>query len=105
MTSVLVTVSSFIDESFPGWVECWLEDAHGRRWKFNEKVPVVSAEALWTDSEYPKPGKIACRVLRKTADSSRRNVVTVDTGGVETVEGCAIFEILAEQLEGDTLGN
>ena len=105
MASVQVTISRFVDESFHGWVECWLEDVHGRRWKFNEKIPVVSTEDLRTDSDYPKPGVIACTVLRRTADSSRRYVVTVDTGGVETVEGCKVFEVLAEQLEGGTLPN
>ena len=102
MTAVRVTISRFIDESFPGWVECWLEDVHGRRWKFNEKVPVVSTENLWTDGEYPKPGGIACTVLRQTADQLRRYVVTVDTVGTESVDGCTVFEVLAEQLEGDT---
>ena len=105
MIAVQVTISSFTNESFPGWVECWLEDAHGRWWKFNEKVPGASTEALWTESEYPKPGAIACTVLRRTADGSRRHVVTIDTEGVETVEGCAVFEVLAEQLEGDTVPN
>jgi hypothetical protein len=85
-------------------VECWLEDVHGRRWKFNEKAPVVSAKDLWTDTEYPQPGLIACTVLRRAANASRRYVATIDTGspwGIESVEGCTVFEVFAEQLEDD----
>jgi hypothetical protein len=53
MPAVRMTISKFIDERFPGWVECHLVDVHGRIWKFHEKVPVISTEDLWSDSEYP----------------------------------------------------
>jgi hypothetical protein len=101
MSTVQVTLSKFIDESFPGWVECWLEDVHGRRWKFNEKAPVVSDKDLWTDSEYPQTGEIACTVLQRIADASHRYVVTIDTAGTESIEGCTVFDVLAEQVIGD----
>jgi hypothetical protein len=105
MTSVQVTISKFIDEGFPGWVECWLEDVHGRRWKFNEKVPIVSDKDLWTDSEYPQNGEIACTVLQRMADASHRYVVTIDTTGTESIEGCTVFEVQAEQVTGDVAAN
>jgi len=44
MSAVRVTIAAFIDEYQPGSVECSLVDVHGRTWKFNEKVPVVSSE-------------------------------------------------------------
>jgi len=108
MASVQVTISRFVDEYQPGIVECWLEDVYGRRWKFIEKIPYVSAEDLWTESEYPRPGAIACTVLRRTADNSRRYVVTVDTSKpyfVESVDGCTVFEVFAEQLEDNAAGD
>jgi hypothetical protein len=108
MTSVQVTISKFVDEYQPGIVECWLEDVHGRRWRFIEKAPLVSDKDIWTDSEYLQPGAIACTVLQKTADASRRYVVTIDTSkpwAVESVDGCTVFDVLAEQLVGDTAAN
>ena len=80
------------------------EDVDGRQWKFHEKVPVVSAEDLWTDSEYPRTCAIACTVLQRKAHASRRYVATIDTGspwGIESVERCTVFEVFAEQLEDD----
>src|ERR1700722_2651927 len=50
---------NIVDEWQPGFVECSLRDAQGRTWKSIEKVPVVTTEALWSDSEYPRPGVFA----------------------------------------------
>ncbi len=108
MIAVRVTISRFVDESFPGWVECWLEDIHGRIWKFNVKVPVVSAEDLWIDSEYPRPASLACTVLERKSDSTGRQIVMIDTNmpwAVESIDGVAVFDLLADQLEGDTAQN
>jgi hypothetical protein len=105
MTSVRVTIAAFVDEGFPGWVECWLVDVDGHIWKFHEKVPIVTAKQLWTDSEYPQPGWIACTVLQSKPDPSGRLVLTIDTNSpwaVESVEGTTVFEVFAEQLEGST---
>ena len=46
MIAVRVQVVRFVDDSFPGFVECELIDAHGRRWLFVEKGPVVTTEHL-----------------------------------------------------------
>lgn len=108
MTAVRVTISRFIDESFPGWVECWLEDAQGRTWRIHEKVPVVSTEDLWVDSEYPRPCLIACTVLGRKSDASGRQIVTIDTmrpWAIESTDGVTVFEVFAEQLEGDASQN
>ena len=105
MAFVRVTIAAFIDEGFPGWVECWLVDVDGHIWKFHEKVPIVTAKQLWTDSEYPQPGWIACTVPESKPDPSGRLVLTIDTNSpwaVESVEGTTVFEVFAEQLEGST---
>jgi hypothetical protein len=107
MRAVLVTITRFTDEHFPGFVECELVDVAGRTWKFEEKVPIVSSEDLWTDSKYPKKGFIACNVLRRGEDAAGRKVVTVETSpwGIESVEGATVFDLFAEQLEGDSADN
>jgi hypothetical protein len=98
MTAVRVSIVAFIDEYQPGIIECWLVDVHGRTWKFHEKVPIVSAEDLWTDSEYPRPGSIACKVLESKLDPTGRQILTIET--IESIDGVTVFEVFAEQLEG-----
>jgi hypothetical protein len=100
MTSVRVTIVAFIDEYQPGIVECCLMDVRGRTWKFHEKIPVVSAKDLWTDSEYPQPGSFECRVLESKRDPSGRQILTIET--IECLEGSTVFDVFAEQLEDST---
>jgi hypothetical protein len=97
MTAVRVSITAFIDEYQPGIVECCLADVHGHTWKFHEKVPVVSAEDLWIDSEYPQPGSIECKVLESKRSPSGQQILIIQT--IESVEGVTVFEIFAEQLE------
>jgi hypothetical protein len=103
MTAVRATISKFLDESFPGWVECWFEDSQGRAWTFHEKVPVLTADDLWVDSEYPRPCAIACMILEHKSDSVGRRIAVIDTSspwGIESTEGTTVFEVFSEQLEG-----
>lgn len=102
MASVRVTISRFTDEHFPGFVECLLVDVDGRTWAFNEKYPVVSAEMLGPESQYPREGLFDCTILRRRTDSAGRRVVTIDTSrpwGIESTEGTTVFDVFAEQLE------
>lgn len=43
---VAVEILSYTCLEFPTWVKCCLQDAYGRKWFFDEKLPVVSKEAL-----------------------------------------------------------
>lgn len=56
MVNLEVTIVPFVDDHFPGFVECVLVDADGRRHEFIEKGPVVSAAKLQAGSVYPQPG-------------------------------------------------
>jgi hypothetical protein len=106
MPNVRVTIEAFVDEGFPGFVECSLLDVQGRTWKFIEKVPVVSLEDLWTDSEYPRQGIVCCTVVERRSDSTGRQVVTIDTTkpwGIESTDGNTVFEVFADQLEDDAV--
>ena len=65
MNAVGIELRRYVDDSQPGFVECWLTDANGREWSFVEKVPVVSTEDLDVGSNYPRPGIIACEVIER----------------------------------------
>ena len=101
MLGVRVTITRFVDEYQPGWVECSLTDAWGKLWLFVEKVPVVADTALDSRSEYPQPGVIACEIAGKQRDSDGREVITIDTAKpwyVEATTGEVRFDVLPEQL-------
>lgn len=105
MPGVQVTIAAFIDESFPGFFECRLVGASGQTWIFHKKIPVVTAQDLWGDSQYPQPAYIACTILERKSDSSGRRIVKIDTStpwAIESTDGATVFEVFAEQLEGDT---
>lgn len=42
MSAISVQITRFVDDSFPGFVECTFVDALGETHVFIEKVPVVS---------------------------------------------------------------
>jgi hypothetical protein len=79
MHYVAVQIVRFVDSVFPGWVECELVDASGRRHIFNDKAPMFTAEMLDADSKYPAPGDIYCEVLELYQDESGRELARVTT--------------------------
>jgi hypothetical protein len=96
---IRVSIVRFVDAHFPGWVECSLIDAAGVEHLFVEKGPVVSSEALRTDTAYPRPGVIACTVVAENTD--KPETVTVDTDqpwGVASTEGRSRFDIFRQDL-------
>jgi hypothetical protein len=101
MHLVDVTIVRFADAHQPGWIECELTDAHGRRHSFLEKIPVVTPEYLDAESIYPRKGEIACEVVSTGIDSEGRAVATIDTSrpcGIESKEGASEFVVLADAL-------
>jgi hypothetical protein len=102
MTGIRVEIRRYVDDGFPGVVECWLTDADDREWCIIEKVPVVTLEELDARSPYPRPGIIACRVIERRVGADGREVVVVDTEEpwhVEATTGETRFVIRPEQLE------
>ncbi|MCP4138364.1 MAG: hypothetical protein GY754_45805 [bacterium] len=59
MKYIKATITKFISTDQPGFVECSFTDAHNREWKFIEKIPVVTDEAVREDSPFPMKGYIA----------------------------------------------
>jgi hypothetical protein len=101
MVGVRVTITRYVDDDQPGWVECVLTDAWGKAWLFVQKVPIVTTSELDSLSQYPQPGVIACQIVEKQRDGGGREVITVDTAtpwGVETTTGEVRFDVLPEQL-------
>jgi hypothetical protein len=95
-----VEIVRYADDSFPGWVECCLTDAHGRRWSFVEKVPIVTTAHMDAATPYPQPGVIASQVVGRRQDGGRE-VVAIDTERpwhIEATTGETQFEVGPEQV-------
>jgi hypothetical protein len=104
MPILTVEISRFTDEYQPGFVECKLVDAFGQLHFFNEKVPVVSAEDLWSSSKYPCVGGIECTVEAEWQDESGRHLKRVSTErpwSVESTTGTTTFVVQSSQLTED----
>ena len=96
-----VDIVRFIDESYPGFVECRLIDANGREWCFHDKVPVFTTAPLNSDCALPQTGVIACQVVESSIRSDGREIICVDTERpwhVEAITGETRFDVYAEQL-------
>ncbi len=101
MKSVKVEITRFVDEDQPGFVECVLIDAEGRRHTFIEKSPIVSSANLWSNSGYPQAGSIACEVREVWKHPEGRVLVRVSTEepwGVESTEGLTTFVLSSSQM-------
>lgn len=103
MPSISVTITRFVDEGFPGFVECSLVDANEKTHVFIDKVPIFSTEALWTTSSYPRSGEIRCTIEAESTNDLDRKVVTVSTelpDHVETTTGDNQFVVFSSQVIG-----
>src|SRR5262249_11217118 len=96
MFGVKIEIVRFTDDSQPGWVECLLTDAHGRRWSFIEKVPIVTAAWLDASVSYPQPGVIAGEVVGQ--EGATVSVDTTRSWAVECGEGETRFTVLRNSL-------
>jgi hypothetical protein len=74
-----VQISRFVDEHQRGFDDCVLLDAQDQTHLFVGKSPIVSAERLWSDSRYSRPGEIACDIETEQTDESGRSLVRVNS--------------------------
>ena len=105
---VRVIISRYVDDSFPGFVECRLVDALGHEHVFVEKVPVVTEADLVAASSYPQSGVICCEILGTAESDNGRQLVHIDTekpDGVESLAGRSRFDVFPEQLVEFNLGS
>jgi hypothetical protein len=101
MPVLAVEIVRFVDEHFPGFVDCLLVDALGKEHHFREKVPVVSAEPLDGHSGYPRPGAVRCLVEKGWNDAAGRSLVGVNTerpDGVQSTRGETAFIVFSSQV-------
>jgi hypothetical protein len=97
-----IQIERFVDDHFPGWVECTFSDASGRRWHIREKVPVVSESNLDESSTYPQSATIACEVISQHFGSNGALIVEIDTEQpwhVESVEGERRFKVSGDIIQ------
>jgi hypothetical protein len=101
MQGVNVKICRYVDDSFPGWVECRLVDALGHEHVFVEKVPAVTKAHLNEASSFPQAGVIACIVLGRSESDDGRELVHIDTQtpwSIESSDGRSRFDVWSEQL-------
>jgi hypothetical protein len=97
-----LTIEGFINDDFPGFVECVLVDSDDCSHRFLEKAPVVSSANLLLDSAFPQPGYIACVVEDEWTDERGRQLIRVSTTnpwGIESTTGDTTFTVLNDQIE------
>jgi len=96
-----VQIVQYVDDYFPGIVECELVDAGGHRHTFIEKGPVVSDEWPGPEDSYPKSGIIRCEIVEQWRDPDGRELLRVTTERpdyVETKEGITEFVVLSSKV-------
>jgi hypothetical protein len=95
MQNVSVQIIRFVDGSFPGWVECELVDADGKRHIIKDKVPIFTPEPLDAKSLYPTAGSMQCEVVQRFQDAVGRQLARVSTErfGIESVDGVSQFTV------------
>ena len=104
MPRLVIQISKYVDDRFPGWVACTLVDARSQEHLFVEKAPIVTSVHLGPESSYPQGGVIACEAEEHWVDEAGRSLVRVTTErpwGVESTAGLSTFVVLASQLVGD----
>jgi hypothetical protein len=102
MPSLLVQIERFVDEHQPGFVECSLIDATGKKHSFVEKIPVVTTENLWSNSPYPRPGLRACQIEQEVQITNGEAIVQVSTElpwHIESTTGETKFVVHPYQIE------
>jgi len=76
-------------------------DAGGRRHSIIEKIPVVTAEDLDADSEYPRPGTVRCEIIKRNRDAKAQDFVCNNTDRpicIESTEGLSEFTVPANLI-------
>src|SRR5205823_5626108 len=99
-----VQIIKFVDERFPGWVECEFVDAEGRKHRLIDKVPMFTTELLDATSSYPREGIVRCEILGPSRDDNDRELARLTTARpdtIESTEGLSEFVVLAAQVQRD----
>jgi hypothetical protein len=95
-----VQIVRFVDEEpQPGIVEAQFRDAQGEVHSIIDKVPAFTSGYLWSDSNYPQPGFIECRVLEQIPSATRNLArITIEPYHVELTNESSEFLISESDL-------
>jgi hypothetical protein len=102
---IAVKIMQFVNDSFPGWVQCEFEDAEGKKHSLIDKVPLFTAKLIDSTSSYPQEGIVRCEILDESlADDKNRGLVRITIARPDTLEstqGLSEFVVLSAQLRPD----
>ncbi len=96
-----VKIVRYVDDHFPGFVECEFVDSESHHHTLVEKGPVVCDQWPGPEDSYPKNGLIRCEILQRWQDSDGHDLLRVTTqhpDNVETKEGLTEFVVLSSQV-------
>jgi hypothetical protein len=95
MPDLRVQIVRFVDEEpQPGIVESQFRDAQGEVHSIIDKIPLFTTADLWSDSHYPQPGFIECRVLERFPSATGNLArVTIENYHVELTDESSEFLI------------
>jgi len=101
MPHLIFEISRYVEDYFPGIIECTLIDAVGAYHTFVVKVPTVTWADLSAESKYPQPGAVRGEIAAQWNDGDRALVrfSTADPDGVESVSGISTFVVFADQVQ------
>jgi hypothetical protein len=97
MKALKIDILAYTSDWQPGWVQCHFQDAYGKDWYFEEKVPVVTIERLDENSQYPTQTVIPVEIL-ETFQQNDLDICKIELYYDIEVEGSNIFDIKAENL-------
>lgn len=90
MIELKVNIIRIIDFSFyPGICEAILEDAQGKEHHFIEKIPIVTAEDINLNTNFPVQGGIRGEIIEKLDNMFKVSIEIPDH--VESTEGISEF--------------
>jgi hypothetical protein len=104
MPLLLVSIVRFVDESFPGFVECEFIDAFKQKHTLIDKVPIFSEQVFWSDSSYPQSGNAGCEILGRFREERGRELLRIKIArpwAMETVDGETQFIVNTSQVSED----
>jgi len=96
-----VEFTKFVDDSFPGFVQCEFSDALGKRHAIVDKVPVLTLAELGPESTYPQPGTVTCEIVSRyqsDAGNDLANITISRPNSLETVDGITEFVVSSSIL-------
>lgn len=101
MPSLRVQIVRFVDEYQPGIVETQFRDSQGKVHTVIDKLPIFTDAKIWSDSEYPQPGVVRCRVLERIPGSGGDDLARItiaDPDQVEAADGSSEFIVRQTDL-------